>query len=380
VAYLSKHLEPEFETLLISGKRDRDEASSAGFIKEMGLRPHYVPQMRRAISPLRDRIAFRRLRKIIREFKPDIVHTHAAKAGAIGRYAAIKERVPVIVHTFHGHVFHSYFNRARTNIFLNIERYLAKRTDCVIAVSNLQKRELTEEHRVCGPDKVEVIPLGLDLTPFMTDVAIKRRSFRERFHVADDEVAVGIIGRIVPIKNHELFIRALANVFPRTSKSVRAFVIGDGEDRHHIEKLATSLNIAITNGHGTAGPKSLTFTSWMKEIDQATAGLDVIALTSLNEGTPVSLIEAQAANKPIVSTRVGGIEDVVIEGETALLSAVDDQQGFADNLLKAIEGNGLNGHIHRGADFVAQRFSYTRLVEETRELYWKLLRAKGWAD
>lgn len=377
VAYLSKYLEPEFETLLISGKRDRDEKSSAGFIKEMGLRPRYVPQMRRAISPLRDRVAFRRLRKIIKEFKPDIVHTHAAKAGAIGRYAAIKEKVPVIVHTFHGHVFHSYFNRLRTNVFLNIERYLARRTDCVIAISKLQKRELTLEHHVCSPEKVRVIPLGINLEPFRLDADTKRQRFRQRYRIADDEVAIGIIGRIVPIKNHELFVRALANVLPRTSKKVRAFIVGDGEQRHHIEKLARSLHLDFANGASYAEPRTLTFTSWIREIDEVTAGVDIVALTSLNEGTPVSLIEAQAANKPIVSTRVGGIEDVVIEGETALLSDVGDVEGFSANLLKTIEGNGLNGHLHSGYDFVSMRFGYQRLVDDTRELYYHLLAEKG---
>lgn len=379
VAYLSKYLEPEFETLIVSGKRDKDEKSSAGFIKKMGLKPLYVPQMRRAISPLRDRVAYRRLRRIIKEFKPDIVHTHAAKAGAIGRYAAIKEKVPVILHTFHGHIFHSYFNKLRTNIFLNIERYLAKRTDCVIAISDLQKRELTESHQVCDPTKVEVIPLGLDLEPFRTDTAMKRHRFRTRYHLADDEVAVGIIGRIVPIKNHELFVRALANVIPRSSKKVRGFIIGDGEDRHDIERLARSLNLGIANGAPEAGPQALTFTSWIKEIDEVTAGVDIVALTSLNEGTPVSLIEAQAANKPIVSTRVGGIEDVVIEGETALLSEVGDVEGFSDNLLRTIESNGLNGHLPHGFDFVSARFGYERLVQDTRALYYRLLAAKGMA-
>jgi glycosyltransferase involved in cell wall biosynthesis len=248
----------------------------------------------------------------------------------------------------------------------------------VIAISDLQKRELTEGHRVCDPSKVHVIPLGLDLEPFRTDTAMKRQRFRQRFQLADDEIAIGIIGRIVPIKNHELFVRALANVIPRSSRKVRGFIIGDGENRHQIEHLARSLHLGVANGTPGTQPQALTFTSWIREIDEVTAGVDIVALTSLNEGTPVSLIEAQAANKPIVSTRVGGIEDVVIEGETALLSEVGDLDGFTENLLKTIDTHGLNGHVRDGFDFVKTRFSYHRLVEDTRALYHRLLAAKGW--
>lgn len=379
VAYLSKHLSPDYETLILSGKRDKSEKNSAFLMKKMGLQPKYVPQMRRAINPMRDRSAYRKMRRIIRDFKPDIVHTHAAKAGAIGRYAALREKVPVIVHTFHGHVFHSYFNRWKTNTFLNIERFLARKTDRIIAISELQKRELTEEHHVCPPDKVTVIPLGFDLQRFTDGVPEKRKRFRQRFKIEDDEVAVGIIGRIVPVKNHALFIKGLASVLKRTSKKVRAFIVGDGDLRHQVERLARSLNIPHTYGAPPKEVAPLTFTSWVTEIDEVNAGLDVVALTSLNEGTPVSLIEAQAANKPIVATRVGGIEDVVIEGETALLSEVDDLPGFSSNLLRVIEGNGLNGGLPRGSEFVNTRFNYKRLVADTLDLYNQLLAEKGLA-
>jgi len=377
VAYLSKHLQPEFETRILSGKRGKEEMNSAFIIREMGIKPFYIPQMRRDISPMRDRLAFRKIRRIIREYRPHIVHTHAAKAGTVGRYAAIKEKVPVVVHTFHGHIFHSYFNKLKTNVYLNIERFLARRTDCIIAISELQKRELTEEHHICEPDRVEVIPLGFDLDRFQQDVPEKRQRFREKFRLADDEVAIGIIGRIVPIKNHELFVRALANVSGKTSKKVRAFIIGDGERKRSVELLASSLGIGIARGNPPDKVMPLTFTSWMTGIDEVAAGLDIIALTSLNEGTPVSLIEAQAANKPIVSTRVGGIEDVVLEGATAWLSDVDDLEGFSDNLLRVVEGNGREGHLERGYEFVNARFNYLRLVEDTRKLYHRLLSEKG---
>lgn len=378
VAFLARYMPPEFDTILVSGKKSNSEKSSAYILKGMGLKPTYVPEMKRSIHPMRDRIAFNKLKSLIREQQPDIVHTHAAKAGALGRHAAIVTKVPIIVHTFHGHVFHSYFNKVKSNIFLNIERYLARRSDAIIAISEQQKYELTEVYKVCKPEKVKVISLGFDLDKFQHNIDNKRNKFRETFRISDDEVAVGIIGRIVPVKNHELFVRSLATVLQRTSKKVRAFIVGDGEDREKIEGLAANLDIQFTNGNPPQSICPLTFTSWIKDIDEVNAGMDIIALTSLNEGTPVSLIEAQAANKPIVSTKVGGIEDVVLEGETALLSDVNDVDGFSDNLLRLIEhGHYSNGYgQHKGYDFVREKFHYMRLVDEMSDLYKKLLRDK----
>ncbi len=373
-SYLSKYLQGGYETLLLSGMIDDSEASSAFIAEEMGLQPRYIPNMHRSINPLKDRKALKSIKSVIREYKPDIVHTHAAKAGALGRLAAIQCKVPVIVHTFHGHVFHSYFNPIKTRVFLGIERYLGKRTTRIIAISNLQKQELSETFKVAPPEKFSVIPLGFDLKRFQEDVDVKRKAFREKYNLDDHEIAIGIIGRLVPVKNHRLFLEVVQSLADEMQKPFRAFIIGDGEERQHIEQMAVDMQIPFAKERFEAEKKLLTFTSWIKDIDYAYAGLDIVALTSLNEGTPVSLIEAQAAEKPIISTAVGGIEDVVKIGETALLSPSNDVKGMRDNLKKLLNNEGMRNQMGQNAfAYTNEKFHYMRLVKDIQHLYDTLL-------
>ncbi|MCW3102460.1 MAG: hypothetical protein JWO09_900 [Bacteroidetes bacterium] len=366
VAYLSKYISPEYETLLVGGAKDETEESSDFIVNNLGLKPVIVEEMMREIDLKNDYAAYKKIKKIIEEFRPDIVHTHASKAGTLGRLAAASCKVPVIVHTFHGHVFHSYFGKLKTAFYKNIERYLARRSTAIIAISEIQKQELVDIHRICPAEKVHVVPLGFDLSRFQENLPEKRKSFREKYALADDEIAISIIGRLVPVKNHALFLEALKDVSGKTTKKIRAFIIGDGEARAAVEAKANELGI---------GTGLLTFTSWIREIDVALAGSDIVALTSFNEGTPVSLIEAQAANKPIVTTNVGGIENVVIPGQTALLCKNNDLQEFSASLLKLVEDDSLRASMaEKGWPHVREKFHYTRLVSDMEKLYSALLR------
>lgn len=374
-SYLSKYLSSNYETMLVAGMHDETEASSEFITKTMGLDPVYVPDMYRAINPLKDRPAYKKLKKIIKEYKPDVVHTHAAKAGALGRMAARSCKVPVIVHTFHGHVFHSYFNPIKTRAFIQIERYLAGISTRIIAISNEQKRELGAVYNITSPNKIEVVPLGFDLARFQEDQPAKRKAFRKDFNLSEDELAVGIIGRLVPIKNHRLFIDAIAQVAQNTTKKMRAFIIGDGEEKGQLTEYCKTHGLTVATTGFEQQKAQVTFTSWIKNVDYALSGLDIVALTSLNEGTPVSLIEAQAANKPIVTTAVGGITDVVIPEETALLSPSDDVKAFANNLLSVLEDDQMRSNMGvKGHAFVNDRYHYMRLVNDTEQLYNRLLK------
>lgn len=373
-SYLSRYIDPRYETMLLAGMKDDSEASSEFIATSMGLKPVYIPDMHRSINPFKDRKAFGLIKNIIRDYKPDIVHTHAAKAGALGRLAAIQCGVPAIVHTFHGHVFHSYFNPIKTRAFLQIERYLARKSSKIIAISNLQKSELCDTFRVCDADKVEVIPLGFDLSRFQHNQESKRQEFRTKYNIADDEIAIGIVGRLVPIKNHELFLKGIKIVTGKSGKKIRAFIIGDGETRALVEEQARTLQLDYAVNNFQNQKNTLIFTSWIKDVDVAYAGLDVVALTSFNEGTPVSLIEAQAANKPVVSTAVGGIKDVVIENESALLCKNNDTEGFASQLLKIVEDDNLRKSMSSKAyALINERYNYTRLVNDVTALYDRLL-------
>jgi glycosyltransferase involved in cell wall biosynthesis len=374
-AYLTKYLAPEFETLLIGGAIDETEGNSEFIVRNLGLEPIIIPEMKRALNPIQDYKAYKKIKKLIKEFKPDIVHTHASKAGALGRMAAHNLKVPVIIHTFHGHVFDAYFSKTSSAFYKSIERYLAKKSSAIIAISEIQKYDLAHKYNICPEDKIEVIPLGFDLTRFQENTNEKREKFRKEYNISDDEIAVAIIGRLVPIKNHELFLNAIKNILPRTSKLLRIFIVGDGESRQSIQEKATELELSFTDKIKESNNTLLTFTSWIKEVDIVIAGVDIIALTSFNEGTPVSLIEAQAGNKPIVSTNVGGIENIVRPGETALLSDNNDLSGFSENLLSLINDDKLRAKLSINSwGHVKEKFHYTRLVKDTRDLYFKLLK------
>ena len=375
VAYLSKYISPEYETLLVGGAIDESEESSDFIIKDLGLKPIIIEEMKREVDLKNDYTAYKKIKKIIQEFKPDIVHTHASKAGTLGRLAASSCGVPVIIHTFHGHVFHSYFGKLKTILYKNIERYLARKSTAIIAISEKQKHELVTIHNICKGDKIHVIPLGFDLSKFQTDIENKRKTFRNKYNLADDEIVISIIGRLVPVKNHALFLEGLKIVSEKTSQKIRAFIVGDGENRQIIENKAKQLNIPFVDGTKSNEKALLTFTSWIKEIDNVLSGSDIIALTSFNEGTPVSLIEAQAANKPIVTTNVGGIENVVIPKETAFLCENNNIEQFSNQLLKLTENKQLRSTMaQKGWLHVKEKFHYTRLIYDTEKLYNKLLK------
>lgn len=377
VTYLTKYMAPDFETLLVVGEREDHEKSAEHLADELGIKFITVKGMGRSLNPAPDYFAYRELKKLIKNFKPDIVHTHAAKPGALGRLAAASSNVPVILHTFHGHVFHSYFNSLKTKFFINTERYLAKKTDAIIAISEQQKKELVNDFKIAPEEKFKVVPLGFDLDKFQVGQEEKRKKFRMEFNVADDEVAIGIIGRLVPVKNHYLFMKAIKHVLDNTNKKVKAFIIGDGETRSDLENIGRETGISFSTENDREHHSPLVFTSWRGDVDVIDAGLDIVCLTSFNEGTPVSLIEAQAANKPIVSTRVGGIADIVKEGETALLADVHNNDVFCDHLLRLVQDDDLRKHLGGNSrQYVMQKFSYQRLVSDMSNLYYELLDKK----
>ena len=372
--YLTHYMSPEFETLLVVGKKEADEESAEYLTDELGIKIIYLPEMRRAVNAINDYKAYKKLKQIIKEFKPDIVHTHAAKAGTLGRLAASSCGVKVIVHTFHGHVFHSYFSPLKTKLFVQIEKYLASKSTRIIAISDIQKKELCEEFKICKPEKAVVVPLGFDLNRFRENQEEKRKAFRELYKISDDEIVIGIIGRITFIKNHELFLKAFNNARKETTKKIKAVIIGDGEDKLKMQELCTQLGLKYAENNFELSGTNVIFTSWIKNIDQAIAGLDIVAMTSLNEGTPVSLIEAQAANKPVVSTNVGGIENIVEHGVTGLLSSSQDVNLFSENLSRLVNDDSLRVKFSQtGWEHVGHKFHYTQLVKNVRELYNDLL-------
>jgi glycosyltransferase involved in cell wall biosynthesis len=364
--FLTRFLSDDFETLLVGGMPEEDETDSLHILKQYGIEPLLIREMKRQPSFFQDRSAYKKLKNIMAEFKPDIVHTHASKAGALGRRAANSLGIPVVLHTFHGHVFHSYFGTFKTKIYKAIERRLASKSSGIIAISEIQKKELSQIHNICEESKIKVIPLGFDLSRFNAAKNEFRESTREEFGILENEVAVAIVGRLVPVKNHLLFINALGNVIKDLTVPVKVFIVGDGSERSNIEEAVQSL------------PKSpllkIKLTSWIQDIAKFNAGMDFICLTSNNEGTPVSLIEAQAANIPVITTDVGGVRDIVLEGETGFIVPKNDVASLSDKMRLLIEDEKLRKKMSQnGWTFVEHKFHYTTLVKNMEEYYHSLI-------
>lgn len=376
--YLTKYMAPEFETMLVIGGKDSHEQDADHLSMDLGITPVEVPEMKRNISPFDDGQAYRKIKKLIEKFRPDIVHTHAAKSGVIGRLAADACKVPVIVHTFHGHVFHSYFNKWKTNTFINIERYLARRSTGIIAISESQKNELAHVYKICPENKMKIIPLGLDLDKFQQHHDIKRAEFRHQYFLYDSDIVIGIIGRVVPVKNHSLFVAAAKKVLEQTSARVKFVIIGDGDMRSQMEAEFREAGIDYAYYPEEKREATAICTSWLTDMDIVLAGLDIVALTSHNEGTPVSLIEAQAAGKPVVSTNVGGVLDVVVDNQCGFITEPGDADIFAEALLKLINKPEMRIYFGtQGRNFVQTKYSYQRLVSDMSDYYYSLMDKKG---
>lgn len=371
---LTKYMEPEFDTQLVIGEKDDHEQDATYLTDNLGIRPLVVSKMKRSINPVNDGKAYLEIKAFIEKYKPDIVHTHAAKAGIIGRMAAEACKVPVIVHTFHGHVFHSYFSKWQTESFIMMERYLARRSTGIVAISKTQKEELVNTYKICEEEKMNIIPLGLDLDKFKVHPEQKRIEFRNKYKVQDDDILVGIVGRIVPVKNHTLFVEAAARVMTQTNKKVKFIVIGDGDMRQQMENEFRKANMDYSYFPYEQRLATATCLSWQMNMDEVFSALDIVALTSHNEGTPLSLIEAQAAGRALVSTNVGGVTDVVLQNKSGYVVEAGNAGDFADSLLKLIEDIDLRKDFGlKGMEFAHNNFSYQRLVSDMSGYYFSLL-------
>jgi len=375
VAYLSKYISPDFQTKVLTGIKEPYEGDSSYLLNNLHVPFDYVPNMHRSINLAKDVKAFNYIKRSVNEFKPDIVHTHAAKAGLLGRLAAHYSKVrPKIVHTYHGNVFDGYFSPLKTSLILNAERRLCRMSDAIIAISDQQKSDLVNKYKLTSPDKVHVIKLGFDLNKFMEDDKDKRIKFRRFYNIAEDETVITITGRLTLIKNHSLLIEAVKILKDQNPElKFKLFIVGDGELLEPIITLIKQSGLSYCRAGEEQYNVDVVFTSWRKDIDVINAGSDIIALTSLNEGTPVSIIEALAAGKGVVCTDVGGIKDIIKDGYTGLLCEQDANM-LASKLKILIENKELRTTLAaNGKKSALQNYSYERLVKETENLYKYLL-------
>ena len=370
VSYLSSGLrERGYETTLVAGSVSPGEQSMAYVAEELGVQVTTIPHLHREISPLRDLLATFRLARIMRELRPQILHTHTAKAGAVGRAAALlagRARPPIVVHTFHGHVLRGYFGRFWTGVFRTLERLLARPTDVLVAVSPEVRDELVAMG--IGPEsKFAVIRLGIQLEERVAIDPATRAETRRVMGIGDDRFVVGWIGRMTGVKRTDDVLRAVRLLRDRGVDACLCMV-GDGPDRDQVEQLAGELGIV----------RHCLFPGYQEEVGQFFSAFDVFVLPSGNEGTPVTAIEALAGGCPVVATRVGGVPDVVRDGEDGFLvepGAVDE---LAERLAQLAADPKLRARMGAsGRDRVVARYSVPRLIDDVDVLYRGLLVAKG---
>jgi len=359
---LNSELDPRrYVSLLVTGIESPYEGNMYELAQYKKVEPIVIYALGREIFFKEDFRALIRLIRLINRERPDIVHTHTAKAGTLGRIAAKLTGVPIVIHTFHGHVFHSYFGFFRTKFFLWLERLLAKFTDVIITVSEQQREEIIK-YKIAEPEKIIAIPLGLDLKPFINSDTDPNEVRRE-FSVPEETKLVGIVARLVPIKNHVCFLEAARLVLAHYD-NVRFMIVGDGELRSTLEHKARDLGIE----------DRVIFMGFQNNLQKIYAGLDIIALSSYNEGLPVALIEAMAAGKPVISTDVGGVVDLILDGDNGLLVPSNDPKSLAEATLYLLE------HPERrkmmgvaGRKKVYPHFDKKRLVRDIDNLYENLL-------
>ena len=355
-----------YETVLVKGSEGEKEGNMMDLADSRGIKPVVVPELGREIGLINDIRAFFKLYKLIKKEKPDIVHTHTAKAGTLGRIAAWLAGVPIIIHTFHGHVLTGYFGRLKSWCFIQIEKVLARISTRLITLSDKLKEELVGMG-IGNHDRFEVIPLGLDLKPFLNSSEHKGE-FRNEFGLSGDAVLIGIIGRLVPIKGHRLFLEAARSViseFGIRNSELKFVIVGDGELRKELESYAEELGVA----------ENVIFTGFRRDLPVIYADLDIVSLTSFNEGTPVSIIEAMASGKPVVAADVGGVSSLVKDSITGLLVRPGDTRSLTESLLWMVEKPEMREKMGaEGQRRIYPSHDISQLVENIGLLYSSLLR------
>ena len=379
VVLLNKGLDKtKYQSELVIGNISNNEGDMSYLIKPGDKKPIRIPELQREINIKNDIKAFIKIYRIIRRQQPDIVHSHLAKAGATTRvavwvYNLTSNKQIKTVHTFHGHIFQGYFNRSKSRIIQLIEQMIAKSTDSVIAISRTQKNELTSKYKISTSDKIKIIKLGFDLRPFF-ECHRNKGKLRKKLGVDEDTILIGIIGRLVPIKNHHMFFYA-AKRFIDINKDIRVkfIIVGDGELMNELQDTCKKLDLE----------KYMVFCGWIKEIPIVYADLDIVALTSLNEGTSVSIIEAMAASVPTIATNVGGVRDLLGPSKDdfnhdgfkicnrGIMCRSNDPEAFANGLAYMIKKDKIQNarRIVRAREYVKTQYSSERLIREIEDLY-----------
>jgi glycosyltransferase involved in cell wall biosynthesis len=373
----------KYVTKIIAGSLSPNEGDMSYLIGSRKGKIDRLPELQRELHPIKDLIALFKMLMIVNRFNPDIVHSHLSKAGTLSRIAVFlcnvfRSKKIKVVHTFHGHVLDAYFGKVKSFIFRKVEKKLARLTDRIIAISLTQKWELSQKYKIAEPSKISMINLGFDLIPFVHADKFKGK-LREKIGVSNDTLLIGIVGRLAKVKNHKMFLdAAILFLKNHNQPNVKFVLVGDGELRQTLKNYAVEKGLK----------DQVIFYGWEKNIPMIYADLDILALTSLNEGTPVSIIEAMAASVPVVTTGVGGIKDLLgrIESdqpagqgfmvcERGIFCPKNDSIVFSNALNYMVKNGYLSDgrRFDKAMDFVVENYSRDLLIRKIEKLYDELL-------
>lgn len=357
IQLIAAQREQGHDSHLICGQVGPEEGDMGYVADQYGIQVTILPSLGREISMRRDLQTLWALWRIMRRQHPDVVHTHTAKAGFVGRVAAWLARVPVIVHTFHGHVFSGYFSPAKTRVYLWLERLCALLSQRIIALSVAQQQELSERYRVAPAAKFAIVPLGFDLAPFAADTP-DEGTFRNQHGIPLDAPLIGIVGRLVPVKNHEMFLRAAMLALKQRPES-HFVIVGDGEQRGALTAHAEALGLR----------SCVHFAGWITDLAPVYRALDVAVCSSLNEGLPVNLIEAMAAGVPVVATPVGGVPDLLDAGRLGRIVPLNDDAAMATAILDVLRAGKGAEQVQLARGVALDKYGIVRSAARVAEVY-----------
>ena len=346
---------------LVCGELIAEESDMQYFADEHDVQPLMIPHIARTLNPIADLNTLRQLHRIIREYKPDVVHTHTTKAGFLGRIAARMARVPVIVHTFHSHMYDKQMNWLLRQLFIRLERWAAQYSDAIITLTESLRQELAGIYKIARRGRITVLPLGMELERF-AQMPRHCNVFREQWQIPFDAPLIGTVGRLAVVKNHDLFLH-MAQLVKQTLPDARFVIVGDGAERERLERLTKQLNLSDT----------VIFTGWQRDILSIYSDFNVNVISSIHEGTPVSVIESLASRCPVVTTAVGGLPDLLQGGALGMMVPPDDPRALADAILATIANPPDMAPIQAN---ILANFGITRLVDDLASLYEGLMAKK----
>ncbi len=364
VVLLNANLErSQYSNLLVTGMEGVREGSMKDLVATHQLDMEIIPELGREIALKNDLFVLWKLYRLMRQYRPHIVHTHTAKAGLVGRIAARLAGISIVLHTFHGHVFHGYFSPAKTQLCIGLEKFCAILSDRIVTISDRLKEEIAA-YGVAPLEKIETIPLGFDLSPFIAQNRYPG-DFRTSIGFPARGKLIAAVGRLVPIKNIPLLLEALA-IARQSDPQIYLALIGDGQLRSHLETRARDLGIA----------EAVIFTGWRQDLPQIYADLDAVIISSDNEGTPASLIEAMATGCPVISTRVGGVPDLVTPARGRTVPP-QNPQSLARAILDLWQNPEKTRDLADNArEYARETYNAQRLIGDIAQLYEKLLTVK----